>query len=370
MGRKYKMIPVIAALGLLSVGGCSAGSSPADVPSLAEETSSETEKNTSAAINLPGSYRSDPPPEEEISVSAGAASGENDAPFRNMPGIIAEESEETYMEKYGGLLAETPPEEILEKREGAAYPKFGKYTYYSRTTERDTPVNVLLPADYTEEKEYPTLYILHGYYDNQDWMTREAVHLPEMLANLIADGEAKEMIVVLPYIYCSKEMPYCTGMDAQNTLHYDNFINDLTTDLMPFIEENFSVARGRENTAITGFSMGGRESLFIGISRPETFGYIGAVCPAPGLTRGSGDPWQLEEDALAFGENAPYLLLISAAAHDGVVGENPARYERLFTRNGVEHLWHEMSATGHDASSVTPHLYNFFRTVFQGGETE
>lgn len=66
-----------------------------------------------------------------------------------------------------------------------------------------------------------------------------------------------------------------------------------------------------------------------------------------------------------FSENAPYLLLISAAEHDGVVGKNPARYERIFTRNDTEHLWHTMSSTGHDASSVTPHLYNFFRMIFR-----
>lgn len=283
---------------------------------------------------------------------------------------VSEESsesgmEETYMKKYGKLLTEMPPEEILEKKDGVEYPKFKKYNYYSRTAERDTLVNVLLPENYSEDRKYPVLYILHGYYDNQDWMARDIVHIPEMLTNLVSNGEAEEMIVVLPYIYCSKDMPYCTGMDTQNTLNYDNFINDMMTDLMPFIKENFSVAPGRENTAITGFSMGGRESLFIGISHPEIFGYIGAVCPAPGLTKGSGDPWQLEMEQLVFDDNSPYLLLISAAENDGVVGRNPALYDRIFTRNGVEHLWHTMSSTGHDASSVTPHLYNFLRMIFR-----
>ncbi len=202
-----------------------------------------------------------------------------------------EAAEMSYMEKYADLIAEMPPEDILEEREDVTYPTFEKHTYYSQTAQRDTPVNVLLPADYTEDKKYPVLYILHGYYDNQDWMARDIVHISTMLTNLVADGEAEEMIVVLPYIYCSAEMPYCTGMDAQNTLNYDNFINDLTTYLMPFIEENFSVAGGRENTAITGFSMGGRESLFIGFSLPEKFSYIGAVCAAPGLVKGTGDPW-------------------------------------------------------------------------------
>lgn len=274
------------------------------------------------------------------------------------------EAEETYMEKLGDIMEEMPPREILARREDVTYPKFEKFHYYSGTAGRDTPVNVLLPADYSEDKEYPVLYILHGYYDNEDWMTRDTVNISTMLTNLISDGEAQEMIVVCPYIYCSKDMPYCTGMDTQNTLNYDNFINDMMTDLMPFIEENFSAAKGRENTAITGFSMGGRESLFIGFSHPEIFGYIGSVCTAPGLVNGTGYPYQLEESEFCFTDTAPYLLLLSAAENDGVVGSNPAAYERMLTRNGTEHLWHTMSRTGHDASSVTPHLYNFMRMIF------
>lgn len=275
------------------------------------------------------------------------------------------ETEETYMDICNAKLVELPPDEILTERDGVKYPYFEKHTYYSETAERDTPVNVLLPADYSEEKEYPVLYILHGYWDNEDWMTRDVVHISTMLTNLVADGEAQEMIVVCPYIYCSKDMPYCTGMDTQNTLNYDNFINDMMTDLMPFIEENFSVAKGRENTAITGFSMGGRESLFIGVSEAEKFGYVGAVCAAPGLTEGTGYPFMLTEDQLTFGDNKPELLLISASEQDGVVGANPATYKRIFSDNGEELIWHSMASTGHDASSVTPHLYNYLRMIFQ-----
>ena len=278
---------------------------------------------------------------------------------------VMTEVEGSYMEKLGDIMEEMPPEGILTERDGVTYPEFEKFYYYSVTAERDTPVNVLIPADYSEDKEYPVLYILHGYYDNEDWMARDVVHISTMLTNLIADGEAEEMIVVCPYIYCSKDMPYCTGMDTQNTLNYDNFINDMMTDLMPFIEESFSTAKGRENTAITGFSMGGRESLFIGFSHPEIFGYIGSVCTAPGLINGTGEPHQLEQSEFCFTAITPYLLLLSAAENDGVVGGNPSTYERMLTRNGTEHLWHTMSRTGHDASSVTPHLYNFMRMIFK-----
>ena len=271
----------------------------------------------------------------------------------------------SYMKKAEKLMTELPPEEIYEAREGVEYPKFEKHTYYSSTAERNTNVNVLLPLDYDETKEYPVLYILHGYWDSEDWMARDIVHIPTMLTNLVADGEAEEMIVVCPYIFCSKDLAYCTGMDAQNTLAYDNFINDFMTDLKPFIEENFSVSTDREKTAITGFSMGGRESLFIGVSHPELFGYIAACCPAPGLVESTGWPYNLKDDELKFEDEKPLLLMISCSESDGVVGGNPMTYDRILTAHDEPHLMHVMKSTGHDHTSVSPHLYNLFRMIFK-----
>ncbi|MBQ8978673.1 MAG: hypothetical protein IJ080_02800 [Oscillospiraceae bacterium] len=279
-----------------------------------------------------------------------------------------EEKEEYDMTKYQEMITELPPEGYDEEREGVTYPKFEGYVYYSNTAQRDTIVNVLLPADYSEDKEYPVLYILHGFYDNQDWMTRDNVALSRILTNLQEDGEAEDMIVVLPYIFCSKDLPYCTGMDLENCLAYDNFINDLTTDLMPFINENFSVSKDRAKTAITGFSMGGRESLFIGFSHPELFGYIGAACPAPGLVKIEGSPMhpgQMESSQMKFGEDKPYILLISSSKADTVVSFAPDSYRTILDENGEQYLSHVMTSTGHDPSSVKPHLYNYLRLLFR-----
>lgn len=258
-----------------------------------------------------------------------------------------------------------PSENLFERKAGIEYPDFKKYTYYSSAAERETPVNVLLPPDYSEDRTYPVLYLLHGYFDNEDWMTRPVVCVSSLLSNLYAHGEAEPMIVICPYIYCSREMPACTGMNLTNSLNYDNFINDLTGSLMPFIESHFSVALGKENTAITGFSMGGRESLFIGFTHPDRFGYVGAACPAPGLTPladSPAHPGQLAEDAMRFDE--PHLLLITASKADGVVGRFPASYHEMLERTETVHFWHVLENTGHDPSSVKPHLYHFFRRIF------
>lgn len=266
------------------------------------------------------------------------------------------------------MIAEFIPKNYDAAREGVVYPDFKKYTYYSNTAGRDTNVFVMLPADYSAEKRYPVLYALHGFYDSGDWFTREEVDLSHILTNLQQDGEAKEMIVVLPYIFCDRELPLCTGMDLRNCYAYDNFINDLTADLMPFVESTFSAAAGRENTAITGFSMGGRESLFIGFRHPELFGYIGAVCPAPGLVKIEGSPMhpgQMKEEEMRFGGIKPNVLLISSSEADNVVSEAPDSYRRILERNGENFLSHVMTSAGHDHTSVKPHLYNFFKLIFR-----
>lgn len=285
-------------------------------------------------------------------------------------GVGGDPSAQEGAEEYYELAEKTIKERKLPDMSNVtAYGNFQGYTYYSNTAERDTPVNVLLPPDYSEDKEYPVLYILHGFFDNQDWMARDVVGIPQMLTELYEKGEAEEMIVVLPYIFTSKEMPSCTGMDLDNCLAYDNFINDLTTDLMPFIEETFSVKKGRENTAVTGFSMGGRESLFIGISRPDLFDYVGACCPAPGLVpipNSPMHPGQLQNDEVKFSdENRPKLVFISAGGNDNVVGTSPADYHKLLEENGEQSIYELMAGTAHDHTSVKPHLYKYLSVIFK-----
>lgn len=265
-------------------------------------------------------------------------------------------------------LAEIPPEGYDRDVPGREYPRFTKRTYFSRTAGRDTDVNVLLPVGYAEDRRYPVLYLLHGFFDSEDWMARPEVALPQILGNLQAAGLAREMIVVLPYIYCSKERPAVTAMDLENCLAYDNFIHDFISDLKPFVEKNFAVARGREHTAITGFSMGGRESLFIAFRHPDLFAYVGAACPAPGLVEIPDSPMhpgQIDSAEMCFPDAArPRVLLVSSSKADDIVSTAPDSYRETLSKNGEPFLSQVMRTTAHNHTSVKPHLYNFLRMLF------
>lgn len=266
------------------------------------------------------------------------------------------------MEEFTEMIAKdvknSEPASSHQEKPGVKYGTIQKGKYYSTTCKRDKPYVILLPADYSEDKKYPVLYVMHGYYENENRMITEGngqMYTRQIIGNAIAEGEAKDMIVVFPYIYSSATQPSVTGMDDANNAAYDNFINDLTKDLMPYIEEHYSIKTGRDNTAITGFSMGGRESLLIGMKRPDLFGYIGAICPAPGVT--GSFKWDAD--------NCPYLVFLTAGSNDSVVYSTPNGYHENFTKNGVPHVWHYVEGGAHGDNSIHPHLYNFVRAVFK-----
>lgn len=76
-------------------------------------------------------------------------------------------------------------------------------------------------------------------------------------------------------------------------------------------------------------------------------------------------PGQMTEDEMIFTENNPYLIFISSSKFDGVVGNSPDSYRKIMSENEVEYLSHVMARTGHDHTSVKPHLYNFLKMLFK-----
>lgn len=246
-----------------------------------------------------------------------------------------------------------------QEKAGVQYGTIVSKSYYSDFCKREKKYNVLLPAGYSEDKKYPVMYVMHGYYENQDRMIIKGngtMYTRQIVGNAIAEGAAEDMILVFPYIYSSQTEADCSGMNDANNIAYDNFEKVLTTELMPLIEKEYSVATGRENTAITGFSMGGRESLLIGMKHPDKFGYVGAICAAPGVT-GSFN--------FASEEEAPSLIFLTAGSNDEVVYTTPEGYHNNFTKNNVPHIWHYVNGGYHGDNSIHAHLYNFVRFAFK-----
>lgn len=255
------------------------------------------------------------------------------------------------------------------KQAGTQYGTVTKKSYFSTTTQTTRQCNVILPANYSTSKKYPVMYLLHGIGGNEDSMVGEAtIAIP---ANLAKQGKAKEFIIVCPNHYAPAPGTATNGGFNQATFDgYDNFINDLTKDLMPYIAQNYSIATGRENTAICGFSMGGRNALYIGYSRPDLFGYVGAFSPAPGVTPGNDFAGMhkglFTEDEFRIKDTryVPYVTFISCGTNDSVVGTFPKSYHEILTRNNQPHVWVEVPGADHDNTAISAGYYNFVSAAF------
>lgn len=278
----------------------------------------------------------------------------------------AQESEAEQVEEQASGEYDVP-ENFSAVQEGVNYGTMMEITYDSKTTGTTRKANIILPPDYSEEKEYPVLYLLHGIGGNHnEWKNGQAANV---IGNLVAAGETSEMIVVMPNVR-ARANDGSNPSDIYSLEHYqafDNFINDLRDDLMPFLEANYAVATGKENTAIAGLSMGGRESLYIGFSMPETFGYIGAFCPAPGLLSysnfGVSEEGLFTTETFTLPEGSNNFVMIVAGLSDTVVGAFPSSYHQALEDNGVEHVYYETQG-GHDFGVWRHGLYNFAKNIF------
>ena len=148
--------------------------------------------------------------------------------------------------------------------------------YFSKSLNYTNNALVYLPPSYYKDtqKKYPVFYLISGTTDTEE-VYYKVGRVNYILDNLIADGKAKEMIVVLPYGNPYKLLPTnpSDGMPATK-FGNDVFSNDLIGDLMPYIEQTYRTINDREHRAIGGFSRGGNQGLYNGLSNLDKFSYL------------------------------------------------------------------------------------------------
>lgn len=260
----------------------------------------------------------------------------------------------------------TTPQGFDEKKSTVSYGQMQDVSYYSTTTEDNRNAKIILPPNYDTNKKYPVLYLLHGIGGNEyEWLggnPNEIVH------NLVAEKKAKEMIIVIPNIR-ARHKSVTTPPDFYSIEHFrefDNFLNDLRDNLIPYIENNYAVLPGRNNAAVAGLSMGGRSALHVGINLINHFAYIGALTPAVGVLPYDVEGGLFTKKTLTIPEQYKKntLIMIVKGSTDGVVGNWPTEYSNALKSNTVDHIYY-VTTGGHDFNVWKNGLYNFTRRIFQ-----
>lgn len=248
-----------------------------------------------------------------------------------------------------------PPAGFDVKRDGIPHGKLEMIEYDSKTVGTTRHMNVYTPPGYTTDQKYPVLYLLHGIGgDETEW---ERYCAPDVLLdNLIADGKAVPMIVVMPNGRAQTNDRPSKNIFA-DVPAFEAFERDLFDDVIPAIQARYSTYTNRENRALAGLSMGGGQTLNFGLSHLDAFAWLGAFSSAPNTK----PPGELVKDPEAL-KTQLKLLYLSGGNKDGLFSISQGVHAAL-KEQGVPHVWN-VDGNAHDPTEWRNNLYWFLQQIF------
>jgi enterochelin esterase family protein len=263
-------------------------------------------------------------------------------------------------------LVAVPGSDVMDTRD-VPHGAVAAVTYYSKALKRFRRMHVYTPPGYEKGGgRYPVFYLLHGAFDCDDSWTSVG-RAGFILDNLIAAGKAKPMVVVMPAGHTG---PFSFGGPRPAT---DEFVADFTGDVMPHVESHYRVHADRAHRAIAGLSMGGGQTLTIGMSRLGDFAYLGVfssgVFGITGRGPGAGEPGpSFEERHRAALDDARMkkglrLFWFATGKDDFVVETSRATVEML-KKHGFDVVYEE-TAGGHTWLNWRDYLAEFAPQLFR-----
>lgn len=266
-------------------------------------------------------------------------------------------------ENSDGIVESTPDPYFIYKQPGYKYGDVETVEYYSDITGTKRHANVFLPADYDKNKEYPVLYLLHGYGGSYRTWKNKAADI--IIQNLHYFENGAEMIVVCPDSNVNKEESV-DGLSFWESIEpFDKTAAELVDNLMPYIKENYPVKEGRENTAVAGNSMGGRNALAAAYTYPGMFDYVGAFSSASAVAaaNGTGVSTPLEKLSLPDGVAPFRLMFLCVGRSDDVCGNVSYELDEYMKRENIDHIFYDTEG-GHETTVWQNALYNFAKKLF------
>jgi enterochelin esterase family protein len=216
-----------------------------------------------------------------------------------------------------------------------------RHFYKSKIAEDDREFIVYTPPGYDPigKTRYPVLYLLHGFSDDASGWT-SAGFANVILDNLIARNEVKPMIVVMPLGYGIMQFVK-GGWDSarrgeMRQLNADRFQGALLNEVLPMAEKSYRIAADQKTRAIAGLSMGGAQSLTVGLNNLDKFGWIGAFSSGGVSTNYASQFPNLDKKA----NDKLRLFWLGCGKEDGLFAGNK-KFEEWLTSQGIKHTWKE-----------------------------
>ena len=249
-----------------------------------------------------------------------------------------------------------PSADIVAVRDNVRRGQLEMIEYDSKTVGTRRKMHVYTPPGYSNARKYPVLYLLHGIGgDETEWQRFATTNV--LLDNLIADGKATPMIIVMPNGRAQVN-DRAEGNVMASAPAFATFERDLLDDVIPAIESRYSASTDREQRALAGLSMGGGQTLNFSLAHLDRFAWIGAFSSAPNTKA----PAELVPDPAAVTRQVK-LFYLSCGNKDGLFWISQGMHVYLKERN-VPHIWN-VDGHGHDATHWRNNLYHFTQRIFR-----
>lgn len=213
-----------------------------------------------------------------------------------------------------------------------------RHLYHSAIVNENRDFYVYTPPGYQPGKTYPLLVLLHGYSDIADgWTTVGKANL--IFDNLIAAGKTP-FIAVMPLGYgltvdqLRKGEVRKDGNFVKNTVLFEK---NLLEEVLPLAGKHYKLSSKPNERAISGLSMGGGETLYIGLRHLDKFAWIGAMSAAPQLAGKKEEVWA----GLSDKDNARIKLLWIAIGKNDFLLKNNQEFVEFLKSKNVTHKYIE-----------------------------
>jgi enterochelin esterase-like enzyme len=248
--------------------------------------------------------------------------------------------------------------------------------YESKAMGVDRYVWVFTPPGYDRSKaKYPVFYLLHGNGETQNgWVMNGRANI--ILDNLIAEGKAQPMVVVMPHGHGVQSasvgpVPATQPQGDRGFLDFTLFTKELLEQIMPMVERDFRVYGDAAHRAIGGLSMGGFQSVEIGLAHPELFGSVLAYSGAgslgaqpPAVPLEAQSPWKELLANPARTKRDLQLLFLGSGQQEGGMLTPGRRIVGLLKDAGVNARWSDYPG-GHVFSVWRNLLHESAQLLFQ-----
>jgi enterochelin esterase-like enzyme len=252
-------------------------------------------------------------------------------------------------------------------------------SYFSKSTQSWRRVFIYTPPDYDTNRDarYPVLYLQHGAgEDERGWSTQG--HVGFIMDNLIAEGNAKPMIVVMENGYATIPGAAATPAPSHGAppspsdlaRWFSGFETVVVNDLIPMVDSTYRTIPNRDSRAIAGLSMGGAQAFQIGLDHLDLFSYIGGFSGAGGgFGDGGFDPKTYHNgimaDADSFNKQVHLIWLGLGTEEPKPIHDSVTGYDAALTQAGIKHIFYSSPGTGHEWLTWRRSLHEFAPLLFQ-----